>query len=57
MLFNIALEKAVRASGIEKRGTIYHKSVQILAYADDIDIIGRTERAVREDFENLERTA
>jgi hypothetical protein len=31
--------------------------VQILAYADDIDIIGRSERAVREAFENLERTA
>jgi hypothetical protein len=57
MLFNTALEKAVRASGKEKRGTIYYKSVQILVYTDDIDIIGRTERAVREAFENLERTA
>jgi sorting nexin-29 len=40
MLFNIALEKAVREAGIEKRGTIYHKSMQVLACADDIDIIG-----------------
>jgi hypothetical protein len=30
--------------------------VQILAHADEIDIIGRTERAVKEAFENLERT-
>jgi hypothetical protein len=57
LLFNIALEKAVWALGIEKRGTIYHKSVQILAYANDTDIIRRSERAVREAFENLERTA
>jgi sorting nexin-29 len=57
MLFNNALEKAVRASGIEKRGTIYYKSVQIVAYADDIHITGRTETAVREVFENLEITA
>jgi hypothetical protein len=55
MLFNIALEKAVRASGTEKRGTIYHKSVQILAYADDIDIIGRSERVVREAFKNVRK--
>jgi sorting nexin-29 len=40
MLFNITLEKAVRDAGIGKRGTIYHKSIQVLAYADDIDIIG-----------------
>jgi hypothetical protein len=57
MLFNTVIEKAVRASGIEKRGTIYHKSVQILAYEDDIDIIGRSGRAVREAFEKLEKTA
>jgi hypothetical protein len=56
-LFNIALEKAVRDAGIEKRGTIYHKSVQVLASADDIDIIGRTTRAVKETFLKLEKAA
>jgi hypothetical protein len=53
----MALETAVQASGVEKRGTVYHKSVQILACVDDMDIAGRTKRAVREAFENLERTA
>jgi sorting nexin-29 len=57
MLFNIALEKAVRDAGIEKRGTIYRKSVQVLAYDDDIDIIGRTTRAVKETFLKLEKAA
>jgi hypothetical protein len=28
----------------EMRGNVFYKSVQILAYADDIDIIGRTRK-------------
>jgi hypothetical protein len=48
---------SVRASGIEKRGTIYHRLVQILTCADDVNIIGRTEGTVREAFEKLGRTA
>jgi hypothetical protein len=54
MLFNTALEKTVRDAGIEKRGTIYHKSIQVLAYVDDIDIIGLTTGAA---FLKLEKTA
>jgi hypothetical protein len=46
VLFNIALEKAVTVAGLDIRGTILHKSVQILAYADDIVIIGRYERGI-----------
>jgi hypothetical protein len=42
LLFNTALQKVVRAAGINTRGTIFYKSVQILAFVDDIDIIGRT---------------
>jgi sorting nexin-29 len=38
LLFNIALEKVVRDAGIYTRGTILYKSVQILAFAEDIDI-------------------
>ena len=36
ILFNLALEKVIQNAGIEKHGTIYHKSIQILAYADDV---------------------
>jgi hypothetical protein len=39
MLFNIALEKAVREANLDIRGTILHKSVQILAYADNVVIV------------------
>jgi hypothetical protein len=57
MLFNIAPAKAIRDSGTERRGIIYHKSIQVLAYADDIDITGRTTRAVKEAFVNLKSAA
>jgi sorting nexin-29 len=39
LLFNIALEKVIRDAAVNIRCTIFYKSVQILAYADDIDII------------------
>ena len=38
LLFNLALERAIRNSRLETTGIIFYKSSQILAYADDIDI-------------------
>jgi sorting nexin-29 len=38
LLFNIALEKVFSDAAVNIRGTIFYKSVQILAYADDTDI-------------------
>jgi sorting nexin-29 len=46
MLFNISLDKALRVAGLDITGTTLHKSIQILAYADDIVIIGRYERGI-----------
>lgn len=57
LLFNIALEKAIRESGIMTRGTIINRSVQILAYADDIDIIARSKRDLIQTFKALEAAA
>ena len=36
---------------------IFYKSVQILAYADDIDIIARSRTALKEAFPSFERAA
>jgi len=42
---------------IDKRGTIFYKSVQLLTYADDIDIIARSRTALKEAFLSLETAA
>jgi len=56
-LFNTALEKVIRDAAVNIRGTIFYKSVQILAYANNIDIIGRTQVAMIEAFTSLEKAA
>ena len=40
--FNLVLEQIVRRAGVNTEGTIFNKSVQLLGYADNIDIIGRS---------------
>jgi len=57
LLFNVVLEGAVRRAHVVTNGTIFNRSVQLLAYADDIDIIGRSVASVRETFTALEREA
>jgi sorting nexin-29 len=57
LLFNIALEKVIRDAAVNIRFTLFYKSVQTVAYADDIDITGRTQSAMTEAFTNLEKAA
>jgi chromosomal replication initiation ATPase DnaA len=54
---NTALEKVTGDAALNIRGTIFYKSVQILAHADDISIIGRTQSAMFEAFNSLEKAA
>jgi hypothetical protein len=35
------LDVIVRRANLQTTGTIYNKETQLLAYADDIDIVGR----------------
>jgi len=51
ILFNVALEnmiRDIRDANINERDNIFYKSVQILAYADDIDIISRSPKSFQE---------
>jgi hypothetical protein len=54
-LFSLALEKAIRETSLDIRGTILHESLQILAYADDVVIIGRYEGTVKEAYIKLNK--
>ena len=51
------MESVLRKASVHRNGTIFYKSVQRLAYVDDIDILGRTMRDVTAAFSAFERGA
>ena len=53
--FNLMMERIIRAADLRNSGTIFYKSFMLLAYADDIDIIGLNRRAVTAAFSALEK--
>jgi hypothetical protein len=57
LLFNAVLEVIVRRASLQTTGTIFNKEIQLLAYADDIDIVGRRQSAVRDAYLALKRDA
>ena len=57
LLFKLELERAIRDWRVETMGTIFYKSTQILAYADDIDIIGLRLSYVAEAYQWIEQAA
>jgi DNA repair ATPase RecN len=57
LLFNVVLEVIVRRANLQTTTTIYNKETQLLAYADDIDIVGRSQSAVRNAYLALEEKA
>jgi hypothetical protein len=57
LLFNVALEKVVSDANIQTRGTVFCKSIQLSAHADDIDITGRSEDNIRITFVALKTAA
>jgi hypothetical protein len=57
LLSNVVLEVIVRRANLQTTGTIYNKETQLLAYADDIDIVGRSQSAVRNAYLALEEEA
>lgn len=58
VLFNLVLEMAVRNnSTTSTSGSIYNRTVQYLAYADDVAIIARSAGALKDAFADLESGA
>jgi hypothetical protein len=55
--FNVVLKVIVRRAYLQTTGTIYNKETQLLAYADDIDIVGRSLSVVQDAYLALEREA
>jgi hypothetical protein len=57
LLFYVVLEVIVRQANLQTTGSIYNKETQLLAYADDTDIVGRSQSAVRDAYLALKREA
>ena len=55
LLFNLILEAAVRTMDMDTSSTIFTKSSQLLGFADDLDIMGRSMDVVKEKFVALDR--
>jgi hypothetical protein len=55
ILFNLALEAAL--SKIDLRGNISTRTKQLCAYADDVTVIARTQKALKETFIILQNEA
>jgi hypothetical protein len=51
------LEVILRRANLQTTGTIFNKETQLLAYVDDIDIVCRSQSAVRDAYLALEREA
>ncbi|XP_066901724.1 uncharacterized protein [Halyomorpha halys] len=54
LLFNIALQAIINRAEIHQEGTVFTKMTQVLAYADDFVIIGRSLQSIRTDFEVMD---
>jgi hypothetical protein len=50
LFFNVVLEVIVRRANLQTTGTIYNKETQLLAYANDIDIVGSSQSADRDAY-------
>jgi len=55
MLFNVALEIAIRQSKVQTQGNLFGRCGQIMAYADDVVIMGRRLQDVKEVLASLDQ--
>lgn len=57
LLFNIVLHTIMTRAGLDESGNIFSKGTQLLAYADDVMIAGRSLLNVKDACRKLEREA
>lgn len=57
LLFNLALKKIIRGSGVNAKGTIYNSNHQCIAYADDVALIARTLKRLQKTIKDLNHKA
>jgi hypothetical protein len=53
MLFNLALEYAIRRVQINQDGFILNNAHQLLVYADDVNILGGSVQTIKKNTEAL----
>ena len=52
-LFNLCLEYIIRKIQLNPGGTIYTRSLQVMAFADDVILLGRNPGAVTETLQQM----
>ena len=57
LLFNLALELAMRRAGISTSRTLANGVIQVLGFTDDLDLAGRTHAEVVDIFTRLREEA
>jgi hypothetical protein len=53
----LCLEKVIRNIDINPGGSVYNRTLQVLAYADDVDLVARNTARLAEGFVELEVAA
>ena len=56
-LFNTALEYVIRQLSLQTTSTIFHRTVQLIGEADDINIMVRTKRVISDVYDKLKERA
>jgi len=56
-LFNIALEYVIRQLSVQTTSAVFHRSIKLIGFADDINIMGRTKMAISDVYGELRERA
>lgn len=55
--FNLILENVVRETEVNKRGTIFKRTLQCFGYADDMSLVGTNSHKLEETFQELKKAS